>query len=387
MEKTYIHKITTIIPIYKGIRYIEKQIQQIEEAAKKLDEQLELIFVNDDPSVPLDDTLHSGIIDIVVLQTDQNRGIQGARVYGLANASGEYVHFLDQDDEISTDFYFSQLEGIGDADLIYCRCYNGNRESYTLNQVFETVMDREKILEVCPLRSPGQALIRKEAIPQVWKDKLISPIGSDDYMLYLSMYAEGRKFTCNQRLLFRHVINGNNYSSDVLNAYVSDQKMIEILLENNVFAPEDVSLAKEIPQKNLRRRYMHQCKDQIVLNILSEILRAEAGGNALENFFLEKGIIEVAIYGAGVFGRNIRNILAKTGIKVKFFIDRNAQYLHESIPVYELGDAPVDVDGIIISLITHEDDVVTDLKERYDCPLYTIKHIAEQIAPEKNPLI
>ena len=152
MEKTYIHKITTIIPIYKGIRYIEKQIQQIEEAAKKLDEQLELIFVNDDPSVPLDDTLHSGIIDIVVLQTDQNRGIQGARVYGLANASGEYVHFLDQDDEISTDFYFSQLEGIGDADLIYCRCYNGNRESYTLNQVFETVMDRE--LRLCKIFLP-----------------------------------------------------------------------------------------------------------------------------------------------------------------------------------------------------------------------------------------
>lgn len=380
-------EVTTIIPIYKGIRYIEKQIQQIETAAKNVDGKLELIFVNDDPSVPLDDTLHSDIIDIVVLQTDQNRGIQGARVYGLSKASGEYIHFLDQDDEISADFYSSQLGGIGNADLIYCRCYNGNRESYTWNQVFETVMDREKILEVCPLRSPGQALIRKEAIPQVWKDKLISPMGSDDYMLYLSMYAKGRKFTHNQRLLFRHVINGNNYSSDVLNAYISDQKMIEILLENNMFAPEDIELARKIPQKNLHRRYMHQCKDQIVLNILSEILRAEASGNAMEDFFLENGIREVAIYGAGVFGRNIRNILAKTGIKVKFFIDRNAQFLHESIPVYELGDAPVDVDGIIISLITHEDEVTEMLKEKYSCPIFTIKYIAEQIAPEKNPLI
>lgn len=380
-------RISTIIPIYKGIRYIEKQILQIETAARNLNDKLELIFVNDDPSVPLDDTLHSDIIDIVVLQTDQNRGIQGARVYGLSNASGEYIHFLDQDDEISADFYSSQLEEIGDADLIYCRCYNGNRESYTWNQVFETVMDREKILEVCPLRSPGQALIRKESIPQVWKDKLIIPIGSDDYMLYLSMYAEGRKFTCNQRLLFRHVINGNNYSSDVLNAYASDQKMIEVLLENNVFAPEDVSLAKEIPQKNLRRRYMHQCKDQIVLNILSEILRAEATGSSMEDFFLEKGIGNLAVYGAGVFGRNIRNILARTSIETKFFIDRNAKFLHESIPVYELGDAPDDVDGIIVSLITHEDEVSEMLKEKYNCPVFTIKYIAEQIAPEKNPLI
>ncbi len=380
-------KVSTIIPIYKGKKYIDKQIQQIETAAQNLNDRLELIFVNDDPSVPLDDTLHSDIIDIVVLQTDQNRGIQGARVYGLSKASGEYIHFLDQDDEISAYFYSSQLEGIGDADLIYCRCYNGNRESYTWNQVFETVMDREKILEVCPLRSPGQALICKEAIPQVWKDKLISPIGSDDYMLYLSMYAGGCKFTCNQRLLFRHVINGNNYSSDVLNAYVSDQKMIEILLENNVFAPEDIDLARKIPQKNLHRRYMHQCKDQIVLNILSEILRAEASGNAMEDFFLEKGIREVAIYGAGVFGRNIRNILARTDVGSKFFIDRNAQFLHEAIPVYELEDAPDDVDGIIVSLITHEDEVTEMLKEKYSCPIFTIKYIAEQIAPKKNPLI
>ena len=380
-------RITTIIPIYKGKQYIEKQIDQIESAAEKLHGHLELIFVNDDPSEPLDDTLRSDVIDIVVLQTDRNRGIQGARVYGLSEARGEYIHFLDQDDEISVDFYSSQLDGIGDCDLIYCRCYNGNRESYTWNQVFETVMDREKILEVCPLRSPGQALIRKDAIPQVWKDKIISPIGSDDYMLYLSMYAEGRKFICNQRLLFRHVINGNNYSSDVLNAYVSDQRMIEILMDNNVFSQEDIELAKEIPQKNLRRRYMHQCKDQIVLNILSEILRAEASGSSMGDFFLEKGIGNLAIYGAGVFGRNIRNILARTSVETKFFIDRNAKFLHESIPVYELGDAPDDVDGIIVSLITHEDEVSEKLKEKYNCPVFTIKYIAEQIAPEKNPLI
>ena len=379
--------ISVIIPVYKGKKYIEKQVAQIEAAAKNVKGKLELIFVNDDPSEPLDDSLHSEIIDIVVLQTDRNRGIQGARVYGLSVARGEYVHFLDQDDEISVDFYSSQLEGIGNSDLIYCRCYNGNRESYTWNQVFETVMERDNILEVCPLRSPGQALIRKGSIPQVWKDNLIIPIGSDDYMLYLSMYAEGRKFTYNQRLLFRHVINGNNFSSDVLNAYVSDQKMIEILLENNVFAPEDISLAREIPQKNLRRRYMHQCKDQIVLNILSEILRAEASGNAMGDFFIEKGIEKLAIYGAGVFGRNIRNILAKTCVDSKFFIDRNAQFLHESIPVYELENAPDDVDGIIVSLISHEEEVTEMLKEKYSCPIFTIKYIAEQIAPEKNPLI
>ncbi len=380
-------RITTIIPIYKGNQYIEQQIHQIEAAARKLDGNLELIFVNDDPSEPLGDTLRSDVIDIVVLQTDRNRGIQGARVYGLSEARGEYIHFLDQDDEISEDFYSSQLDGIGDCDLIYCRCYNGNRESYTWNQVFETVMDREKILEVCPLRSPGQALIRKVSIPQVWKDKIISPIGSDDYMLYLSMYAEGRKFVCNQRLLFRHVINGNNYSSDVLNAYASDQRMIELLLENNVFSREDIELAKEIPQKNLRRRYMHQCKDQIVLNILSEILRAEACGNTIEKFLLEKGIKKLAIYGAGVFGKDIRNILEKGSLKAMFFIDRNARFLHESIPVYELDNAPKDVDAIIISLITHEDEVAADLEKRYGCPLYTVKSIAEQIAPEKNPLI
>ena len=47
--------ISTIIPLYYGKKYISKQIKQIEIAAKNLDGDLELIFVNDAPDEPIDD--------------------------------------------------------------------------------------------------------------------------------------------------------------------------------------------------------------------------------------------------------------------------------------------------------------------------------------------
>ena len=159
--------ISTIIPIYHGQQYIEKQLKQLENAAcqlKKLsgryDTALEVLFVNDAPDDPIGEELHSDVLRVRVFNTDTNRGIHGARVWGLSKASGEFVHFLDQDDEISPDFYMSQLDAIGDADVVYCRGYNGRQEIYNTSRVFEKSFDRDEILKCPPMISVGQALFR-----------------------------------------------------------------------------------------------------------------------------------------------------------------------------------------------------------------------------------
>ena len=382
-------KVSVIIPIYKGAKFINKQVQQIEAAAKRVGDTLELIFVNDYPEESLDETFCSDIVDVVYLQTDRNRGIQSARVYGLSHARGEYIHFLDQDDEIMPDYYVSQLSSIGDADIVYCRCYSGNREVYNLDRVFETSMKKDNILTTPPLCSVSHALIRRTAIPELWKKRFLKKNGSDDYYLWLCMYAERKTFTINQDYLYRHINTGSNFSYDCLKAYESDKEMADIIIEeySSVLDEDERMMIKEASEKNLRRRYNGQMKGDMILHLLAALLSAQGKGLKLEDYLLEKGIKSVAIYGASYFGESIRNILIGGRISVLYFIDRNADYITEPIPVILPQDISADyckekygkVDAVLMTLATDDPKTEEYISEKLCVPVYRIRNIIDEM--------
>ncbi len=381
---TMVKHISVVVPVYHGKQYIEKQIKQIEEAAACSNTaeplfDIELIFANDDPGEQLRTNLTSAFIDIKVLNTDINRGVQGARIYGLDHASGDYIHFLDQDDEVSYDFYKSQLEKIGDADLIYCRCYNGNRQTYNNDRVFETAMDKGHIFNATPMISPGQALIKKSAIPDIWRKNILTHMGSDDHMLWLCMYAENAKVALNQDILFRHVINGSNYSLDVLKAYESDKEMAKVLIKSGLYDANENKLLRSLPDNNLKRRYRPQNHDQIVLYILSDLLMAEEHGNSVGDYLRNMGLAKIAIYGAGILGSRLKGILDRNGIEVRCFIDRNAEFISRDIPIYTLESLTGDFDGVILSIISGEDMVTEEIRKRISVPVMRIKDIVTEL--------
>jgi len=346
MDKACNIKISIIIPIYKGIQYLDMQLKQIELAARKTSVPVELIFVNDYPEEPLPENLQAVGVEVVVIQTEKNCGIQGARIKGLEVSKGEYIHFLDQDDEVFPEFYESQYQQVGDADVIFCRCYNGNRLVYNKDRVFETAFSKEKMFRCCPMISPGQALVRKEAIPFFWKTQVLHYQGSDDYMLWLSMIAKGAKAVYNQEVLFRHVLTGDNFSSNVLKAYESDVEMTELLLKHKVFSEEDEEKVRAIPWVNLQRRYRPQMNAQASLRVLEKLLAAEEKGASLAEYLKKKGYRTIAIYGAATLGERLYGLLKNTEIRVVCFVDRNAEYLREELPVCQLEQMPGNVDAV-----------------------------------------
>lgn len=375
--------ISVIVPIYRGTQYLKKQIEQLYAASQRFQGHIEVIFSNDDPQTPLPDFADVAELDVKAVQTDKNRGIQAARIRGLSAACGEYIHFLDQDDEIVPDFYRSQMQAIGDADAVYCRCYNGKRQTYNYDRVFETAFDRSKILSVCPVISPGQVLIRGERIPAFWREHILENIGSDDYFLWLCMYREGCVFAANQDILYTHVRNGNNYSSNILRTYKADEEMVKLLLAEGNFAETDCSELICIPEKQLIRRYPPQRKDQVVLMVLSELLENYEKGKTLEGYFLRKGIRRLAIYGAAIMGERIQGFLRGSNVEVVCFIDRNAPFVREDIPVYEWSNQiPCDFDAILISLIENEDEVAMDIEKAGRLRVYKIREIVRELSNE-----
>lgn len=96
--------VSVIMPIYNGEKYISESIKSV---IKQSYQKLELILINDGSS----DESESEIFKIISENNDrkiryikqENRGIAEARNRGIKEAKGEYVCFIDQDDQMMTD--------------------------------------------------------------------------------------------------------------------------------------------------------------------------------------------------------------------------------------------------------------------------------------------
>lgn len=99
--------VTIIIPVYQVADYIERCVQSVIRQTVRDGCKLECIIVDDcgtDDSVVIVKRLikeYDGPISFILVSHEHNRGLSAARNTGLQHASGEYVFFLDGDDELA----------------------------------------------------------------------------------------------------------------------------------------------------------------------------------------------------------------------------------------------------------------------------------------------
>lgn len=96
-------KVSIVVPVYNVGQYIIHCLESIQKQAYK---NLEIILVDDcgtDNSIPLikEYVASHPFPTSRIVAHDHNRGLSAARNTGLNAATGEYVYFLDSDDEIS----------------------------------------------------------------------------------------------------------------------------------------------------------------------------------------------------------------------------------------------------------------------------------------------
>lgn len=376
--------VSIIVPLYCGKQYIPRLIQTIEMCQTLLESsaKLELVLSNDNPEETIEEDFSSEMISILVLNTKINRGIQGARIQGLKAAGGEYVVFLDQDDVLYPDYIRSQLLHIGNADAVVCRCIHEGKQFYNADMRFEEAVTKEHMItKGNPIISAGQVLLRRERIPETWMNHVMKVNGADDYLLWLCMIAQNAVFALNQDLLFEHTVNGKNLSLDYKRMILSLEEMYDILSENKVFDERELRKIASMRQNALFEWITLLEKFREMFMALNRVAECREEGCAVGKRLKDRGIQRVAIYGAGYLGKRLLGELQEFGIETVFYIDRNAEYLTEKIPVYKLDDAPDNIDAVIISLVKNYDTVRSALREKYDVKIYTIEEITEDTEP------
>ena len=266
-EKRCGMEISFITPFYHGNRYIDKLIKMVNANAVQFHKeypegQVELLIVNDSPDSKVTDISKYVNLEIKVkiINNKENSGIHYSRINGLNHACGKYVIFLDQDDEISKYFLISQYNRIGTADIIVCKGshkYPDRKVGYYKNMYqLESVKDLKKFLTIRQLiASPGQCLIKKAAIPKEWYLYIMKKNGADDFLLYVLMHAKGCVFKTNDRILYHHVITGQNASSNLKKMDESVGEMLEILEEVTYFDKKDLKKFKRSNKYKQSFRY------------------------------------------------------------------------------------------------------------------------------------
>lgn len=350
---------------------ILSQIEKCAAAAPLI--RMELILFNDYPEEVLEVSAAEFDFAVCVINNTQNRGIHGARVEALKYSRGEYVVFFDQDDRLEPLYVYSQMQSIGSADAVVCRAIHDKRLLYTDSHKFEDVISKHFMFNSRnPIVSPGQVVIRKEAIPEMWKENILHTNGADDYFLWLLMAGTGKGFALNQEVLFEHIVDGGNTSLNTNQMMDSEQEMVEILLKSHIFSQEDEAALTKIAQ-SLRRMHIAQLDNyKMAYGIMNTWLRTVQSGKSPTELLERQNIKKIAIYGAGDVGKCLYMLLSNTKIAVPFYIDQNAAYIQAEVPVYTLDESPLEVDAIIISVFSAGAAIEELIKRRYQIPVYQI---------------
>ena len=131
IKKEEMLTVSIIIPVYAVSDYIERCMQSV---MNQTYDSIECIIVDD---VTPDDSMikcehlidnYQGPIKFVILHHERNRGLSAARNTGTDAATGDYVFYLDSDDEITPDCIEKMIKPIQNDVTI--ELVLGNHETY-----------------------------------------------------------------------------------------------------------------------------------------------------------------------------------------------------------------------------------------------------------------
>lgn len=143
-------QLSVVIPLYNGRPFIEKCIESI----LKIRVKKEILIINDGSSDDSYDFCQKKFYTAqdIKLFTKENQGIAQTRNYGLKKATGKYIIFVDQDDEIVPNVIVKALNLIDKNNCCALfwntkRCYENGRIVNNTTSTVEQIVDRSAIIE------------------------------------------------------------------------------------------------------------------------------------------------------------------------------------------------------------------------------------------------
>ncbi len=176
-------RISVIIPVYNAAPYLQTCLDSV---LGQTFQNIEIVIVDDgstDRSGELADSYAERHPDRIKLLRQENQGVTAARINGIKAAAGDWIGFVDADDEIEPDMYERLLKNAlkYDADISHCGhqtiVNGGERIHYFYNTGRLTVQDRESALKELLIGEfePGlwTKIYKRDIVQAVLKENVI----------------------------------------------------------------------------------------------------------------------------------------------------------------------------------------------------------------------
>ena len=222
-------KVSVIMPVYNGEKYIGKAINSILNQTFK---DFELILIDDcgqDRSMDIA-RVYAEIDDrIRIIYNETNKGIAFSRNVGLDTCKGQYIAIMDDDDISSDDRLFKQadfLDNNPQYDVVGGKAQWIDGEGKVIKQEIDVLKD-EKMIKTMFLFynifNNSEVMFRKEIIDKnniKYEDKLL---GMEDFKFWIRISKIG-SITNIDDLVLLHRMTPNNETNRVVNKKKNERR-------------------------------------------------------------------------------------------------------------------------------------------------------------------
>ena len=208
---------SVVIPYFRGSQFISKALASVKKSLAAVALPSEIIVVDDSPhDAQLPGLVGNGPVRLIV--NESNRGIAASRNAGLAASRYEYVHFLDQDDEVAPNFYQEAYRFLGqgsEAVLFNAVIRKNDGSRVWFRPAFRLILrcwltDKRAIKYGIITKTIGQLVFKKNiAVPFIESEFQ----GADDLFAYARLLRDRKDHLayCAEPLLV-YLDHGANYS-------------------------------------------------------------------------------------------------------------------------------------------------------------------------------
>ena len=408
------YKLSVLVPVYNVEMYLRRCLDSITNQTYK---NLEIILVDDGS------TDSSGIICDEYAKKDtrikvihkKNGGVTSARHIGIENATGSHITFVDSDDWIEIDAYERLLSMDEEIDIVVgslVREENGNLINVLKKDSSQIYSSEEAIKEMLKYEKIGWSLCDKIYNAKLFAEEdflKINVNNGEDLLENWNLFRRAKKIFYNPIGYYHYVERKNSITTSRFNIdNISALKIWDIMIKN---IGDVNSVYMPIVIKKLHREYIYQLeivdafpKWEKVFEKYRDVLRKYSWIITKQQLLVEQRFVEITlmpykemlqeieilvkelkdfvhaakniyIYGAGVYGKIVKDVLNEVGIKpTGFIITKGDKREYCDLPVYlisEFQNVDMSDSAVVLGLSSkYTDEVKSTLAEFDVVPCY-----------------
>lgn len=309
-------KLSIIIPIYKAEKYLAQCLDSIF-CQEYINEDVEVICINDgspDLSPDIVRTYQDKYYNLILIEQN-NQGVSAARNQGIIQAQGDYLVFLDADDQLFDGSLSRLLDEVtySDDSIIVCRTFKNDIEQRPWQTLFlkNNQYTAKEIIEKGYLHGSSCGCLFSRSL--ILDNRLCFPLdvsnGEDGFFFHSCLYYAGK-------MSFRDIMMYNVMGNDLSLSRLYNRERIE-RMANSVLIVND-HLASYLYIRE-RRFVLDYIRYSILSGLVNSTLYTEGVGLS---FLLEKGInknVQLEMVNSLHFLRGKMILLKKSFVMYYFF--------------------------------------------------------------------